>query len=269
MSDLRRSWLSQVLGGAYAGLMYVFLYAPIVVLMAMSFNESQYNAFPLVFSLKWYREFVADGRLITAAVNSVWLAIATAGAATVLGTALALGLTRYTFRGKRFLASLVTLPLIIPWIIMALATLLLFHLAGLGRSYFSLLAGHVTVTLPYVFLVVTARLQGLDAAVEEAARTLGANEWVTFFTVTLPNLAPGILAGVVLAFMVSFDNFVISYFLIPTGVTTLPIEIYSSIKFGYTPEINAIATVILLGSMVLVLLTSRLVGSATGLLGKR
>jgi spermidine/putrescine transport system permease protein len=265
--DTRRR-LARVIGGLYAILMYAFLYAPIVVLMVMSFNKSQYNAFPLVWSLKWYRAFIADGRLIASALNSLWLGVTDAAVATAFGTALALGMTRFEFPGKRLLSSLVTLPLIIPWIIMAIATLLLFHLAGIGRSYPALLIGHVTVTLPYVVLVVTARLQGLDAAVEEAARTLGANEWVTFWKVTLPNIAPGILAGVVLAFMVSFDNFVISYFLTPTGVSTLPIEIYSSIKFGYTPEINAIATVILLTSMVLVVVTSRLIGSATGLLGK-
>lgn len=252
----------KIWGWAYCILIFIFLYTPIVVLMAMSFNKSQYNALPFTFSTKWYHVLMQNSKLINATINSIYIAALTAGICIVLGAALVLGLIRSGAKIKAFINSIVILPLTIPWIIMGLSLLLLLRALGLDRNFAVLLMGHVVVSLPYAVMVIGARAQNMDQFLEEASYSLGANEWVTFFRVTLPLIFSAILAGGFLAFMVSFDNFVISYFLIPTGASTLPIEIYSSIKFGFTPEINAVSTIILTVSILIIAAIIGLMGSS-------
>ncbi len=235
----------------------LFLYAPILVMMLMAFNRSQLNSLPLVFDLVWFERLAQNQRLIAATLNSLILAGLTALTATALGTLAALALTRYSFRGKQVLQALLIPPITIPWLILAVALLMLFFWLGIPRSLLTLYLGHVTVQLPYTILVISARLTGLDPTLAQAAATLGARPWRVFWRITLPLALPGVVAAALFAFVVSFDNFVISYFLAPPGVSTLPVEIYSAIRTGFTPEINAISTIVFLLSALLVLLVGR------------
>ncbi|MGG4035656.1 ABC transporter permease [Paenibacillus cisolokensis] len=237
--------VKKVLGWTYASLIMLFLYAPILVLMLMSFNASRYNALPIEFSMRWYKDLAGNDTLIGAALNSVYIAAATGFICVVLATMLMLWVVQTNSKLKEWINSLVIVPLTIPWLILGLSILLLLSALGLDKNYPVLLIGHVVVSLPYAVLVIRARLQSLDLTINEASASLGANEWTTAFRITLPLLFPAMLAGGFLSFVISFDNFIISYFLIPSGSSTLPIEIYSSIKFGFTPEINAVSTILL------------------------
>lgn len=223
----------------------LYLYVPIVVLVVMGFNESRYNSLPFSFTLKWYQELAGDSALLIAARNSLLLALATGLVCMVLGTLFILGQRVLRERYKQLARSFVMMPMSIPWLILGLALLLLIRAVDLEKSLFFVLAGHIVISLPYTLLVLEARVQALDDTLEDMSASLGATGWTTFRRVTFPALAPAIVAGGFLAFMISFDNFPISYFLMPAGVSTLPIEIQSSIKFGFTPEINAISTVII------------------------
>jgi spermidine/putrescine transport system permease protein len=241
----------------YLAAALLFLYAPILVMMLMAFNRSQLNSLPLVFDLVWFERLAQNQRLIAATLNSLILAGLTALTATALGILAALALTRYSFRGKQVLQALLIPPITIPWLILAVALLMLFFWLGIPRSLLTLYLGHVTVQLPYTILVISARLTGVDPALAQAAATLGARPWRVFWRITLPLALPGVVAAALFAFVVSFDNFVISYFLAPPGVSTLPVEIYSAIRTGFTPEINAISTIVFLLSALLVLLVGR------------
>jgi spermidine/putrescine transport system permease protein len=248
---------SQFLARLYIALALLFLYAPILVMMLMAFNRSQLNELPFVFDLRWFQRLLENERLIAATLNSLILAMITALTATALGTLAALALTRYTFRGKRLLQLLLIPPITIPWLILAVAMLILFFWLGLPRSLITLYLGHVTVQLPYTILVISARLGGIDPALGQAAASLGARPRRVFWRITFPLALPGLLAAALFAFVVSFDNFVLSYFLAPPGVSTLPVEIYSAIRTGFTPEINAISTLVFLVSAALILLVGR------------
>ncbi|HWR42330.1 ABC transporter permease [Sporomusa sp.] len=252
----------QVLGWLYAILIFSFLYIPVFVLALMSFNQSRYNTLPFSFSTHWYGVLLNNTKLMDAVINSVYIATITAVICVVLATALMLGLPEGRTRIKSLVNSLVVMPLTIPWLIMGLSLLLFLMKLGLSKNLFMLLIGHVIISLPYAVLVIGARLADMDKSIEEAAYSLGANEWTTFYRIILPNIWSALIAGGFLAFMISFDNFVISYFLIPSGSSTLPIEIYSSIKFGFTPEINAVATIILVVTMAMIILIAALMQSS-------
>ena len=238
-------------------LVLVFLYVPIVVMAALSFNASPLYALPFEFDLVWYRALAGNTKLIDAGVHSVGIAIVNTIIATALGTMAALAFARYQFRGKTILQLLLFPPVAIPWLVIGTAMLVFFYWIDIKRGLFAILLGHVALSLPYVIVVVGARLATFPRTVEEAAATLGATPWQTFRRVTAPLLAPGVMGGALFAFAVSFDQFVISYFLAPPGVTTLPVEIYGAIRKGFTPEINAISTIIIVVSMGALLLTAR------------
>jgi len=249
--------ISRVLGRGYVGLVLFFLYAPILVMALMSFNASEFYAFPLSFTLDWYRRLWGNADIVASAWRSLWIAVATTAIATVLGTAAALALFRYEFRGKRFLQALLFPPIAIPWLIIGTAMLIFFFWVGIGRGTPAVILGHVALALPYVIVVVAARLQTFDPQLEEAARSLGAGQWVVTRDVTLPWIASGVVAGALFAFAVSFDQFVVSYFLAQPGDATLPVVIYTAIRKGFTPEINAISTIIIAVSMAVMLAASR------------
>jgi spermidine/putrescine transport system permease protein len=238
-------------------LVLVFLYVPIVVMAVLSFNASPLYALPLEFDVVWYRALAGNTKLIDAGIHSVGIAIVNTIVATALGTMAALAFARYQFRGKTILQLLLFPPVAIPWLVIGTAMLVFFYWIDIKRGLFAILLGHVALSLPYVIVVVGARLATFPRAVEEAAATLGATPWQTFRRVTAPLLAPGVIGGALFAFAVSFDQFVISYFLAPPGVTTLPVEIYGAIRKGFTPEINAISTIIIVVSMGALLLTAR------------
>jgi spermidine/putrescine transport system permease protein len=244
-------------GRIYLGLVLVFLYAPILVMAAMSFNDSQLYALPVKWSLRWYSDLAGNQRLIDAGINSIVIAMITTVIAGTLGTAAALAFFRYEFRGKRLLQILLFPPIAIPWLITGTAMLLFFFWTGIGRGLHAMVLGHVALALPYVIIVVAARLKAFDPDLEAAARSLGASPWQVVRYVTLPFLAPGVVAAALFAFAVSFDQFVISYFLAVPGVSTLPVEIYTSIRKGFTPEINAISTIVIVSSMALLIGVTR------------
>jgi ABC-type spermidine/putrescine transport system permease subunit II len=237
----------------YLLLILFFLYLPIVVMMAMGFNESSLYELPFHFSTKWYSALSGNAQLITSGINSVVIAVITAVVATVLGTMASVALARRTFKGKTLLQLLLLPPIAIPWLITGTAMLVFFFWTGIGRGMHALIIGHVALAIPYVVLVVGTGFQTIRADLEEAAMSLGSTPVHAFFAVTLPLLAPSIVGAALFAFAVSLDQFVISYFLATPGYTTLPVQIYSAIRKGFTPEINAISTILLLGSMASIL----------------
>ncbi len=242
---------------AHLVLVLGFLYLPIAIMIAMAFNRSPLYELPFTFDLVWFDALAHNERLLRASFNSVWIALANAVIATSLGTLAALAFARYEFRGKRAMQLLLFPPITIPWLIIGTSMLIFFFWTGIGRGLHAILLGHVALSLPYVIVVVGARLQNFGPALEEAAATLGATPVQTFLRVSLPVMAPGIMAAFLFAFAVSFDQFVISYFLAPPGTSTLPVEIYTAIRKGFTPEINAVSTIIILVSMGLMLIVAR------------
>lgn len=234
---------------------YIFLYAPIVILIVFSFNSSRFVSAWEGFSLRWYGELFRDAAMMAALKNSLIVAVASTLISTVIGTMAALVMERYQFGGKLAMDALLYLPIIIPEIAMAVMLLLFFVLARVTLSLGTVIIAHVAFNISYVTVVVRARLVGLDRRLEEAAQDLGANELQTFRHVTLPLLMPGILGGALLAFTLSLDDFVVTFFTAGVGATTLPLRIYSMVKLGLTPEINAISTILVLASMTLLFLS--------------
>ncbi len=238
---------------------YFFLYAPILVLLIFSFNDSRYTVSWQGFSLRWYGALFQNSILWERCLNSLIIGLVATLIATVLGTSAALLLERHRFPGRGAYMAAVYLPIIMPDIILAISLSLFYGLVHLPRGFATIIIGHVVLTLPFVTIVVRARLRGFDRQLEEAAADLGANEWATFRRVTLPLIAPGILGGALLAFTLSLDDFVLTFFTKGVGVDTLPVLIYSmQRKFGVTPEVNAISSLLLLNSTLFVLLSLRL-----------
>lgn len=246
-----------VTGKLYVGLLLLFLYLPIIIMALMSFNASPFYMLPIEWSTVWYETFFANSQLIAATGNSVLIALVTTVISAILGTSASLALYRYDFPGKSVLQAALLPPIAIPWLITGTAMLIFFFGIGIGRGLHAIILGHVALALPYVIIVVNARLKTLAPELEEAARSLGASHWQVTRRVTLPWIAPGIIAGSLFAFAVSFDQFVVSYFLATPGQSTLPVEIYAAIRKGFTPEINAVSTIIIVLSMAIMLITAR------------
>ena len=234
----------------WTALVIAALYVPVVVMAVYSFNASKYLRWT-GFSLDWYRRLAENRDLGGALGNTLLLAALATVLGTLLGTMAALA-ARRSFRGKKLYTTLITLPVMVPDIVLAIALLSLFRATGLGLSLVTAALAHTTFTLSYVALVVSARLQGLDPSLEDAARDLGATPLQAFWKVTLPSIRPGILAGALLAFTLSFDDFVITYFTNGPESPTLPVLVYSMVRFGVTPEINALSTLILAVSLGLI-----------------
>lgn len=246
---MKSKWL-----GIVAACVYIFLYAPIFVVILFSFDESRLAANWTGFTLKWYGLLLEDGALVKALLNSLVVAGSAVAVSTVMGTLAAVGLARYHFAGEGLYRALTLLPVIIPEIAMAVAALTLFVALGLELSLATIIVSHIVFCVAYVTLVVMGRLEGLDPRLEEAAQDLGAPPAVAFFKITLPLLMPGITAGSLLAFVLSLDDFVITQFTAGVGDTTLPLWIYSSVKFGVSPEINALSTLMIVTTASITLL---------------
>jgi putrescine transport system permease protein len=222
-----------------------FLYLPIAILVIYSFNASQLVTVWGGWSLRWYAALLSDRAMLEAAANSLGIAFLSATAATVLGTMAALALTRLgRFRGRLPFSAMIYAPLVMPEVITGLSLLLMFVAADVDRGFFTIAAAHTTLTMCFVTVVVQSRLVGFDRSLEEAAMDLGCPPLRTFMTVTLPLIAPGIAAGFLLAFSLSLDDLVIASFTTGPGATTLPIRIYSEVRLGVKPEINAICTIL-------------------------
>lgn len=237
---------------------YAFLYAPIAVLVLFSFNEARLGATWLGFTLDWYRKALANGQVMQALRNSLLVGLAATALATALGTAAALALHRHRFRRQGALDALVTLPIVVPEIVMASSLLLLFAALSLRLSLLTVILSHVGFAVSYAVVVVRARLHGFDRALEEAAADLGASPWRVFRHVTLPLILPGLLAAALLVFALSIDDYVITSFVAGVGATTLPVQIYSMVKSGISPEINAVSTLLLAATSLLLLAADRL-----------
>lgn len=259
MNRERNRWLS-----GYALLVYAFLFAPIVVLIVFSFNDSRRSLVWRGFTLDWYPRLLANDALLDALWVTLQVAFITVIVATVLGSLLGLGLARLRSRAKGPAETLLLLPMVTPEIVLGLS-LLLFFLQVLDQrgSIGQLSIAHATFSISYVAVVVRARASGLGTSLEEAARDLGASAFGAFRYVTLPLIAPAVAAGAMLAFALSFDDFVVSTFNAGVGSSTLPLFIYGRVKFGVTPEINAISTLIVAVTAVAILLAWR-VGAFRG-----
>ncbi|AWN42673.1 ABC transporter permease [Methylobacterium durans] len=243
------------------GLGLAFLYAPILVLVVFSFNASSLVTVWGGFSTRWYGVLFNDAPLIAAAWVSLRVALAAALVATILGTLAALALERHgRFRGRGAFTALVYAPMVMPEVITGLSLLLLFVGIGLDRGLATLVIAHATFGTGFVAVIVGARLKGLDRTLEEAAADLGAGPARIFRTITLPLLAPAVVAGFLLAFTLSLDDLVIASFVSGPGATTLPMRLYSQVRLGVNPEINAASTLLIALVSLVVLAASRLLG---------
>jgi spermidine/putrescine transport system permease protein len=257
----RRSW-GETLLSIHSLLMYAFLYAPIVVLVLFSFTTDSFGTRLTGFTFEWYGRLLADERLLGAALNTLQVALISTFASTVMGTLLALALERYRFRARGGVDALLYMPIVIPEIVMAISLLAFFASsfgllelltgAQLRMSLTTVIISHIAFSISFVVVVVRASLKGFDRRLEEAAQDLGANAWQTFWRITFPLILPGIVGGALLAFTISLDDFIISFFTAGPGTSLLPVEVYGQVKRAITPKINAISTVMLIISMALV-----------------
>ncbi len=240
---MRRSlkWLSRI----YLATLYCIMFAPIVVMVVFSFNASSLGYRWEGFSLNWYHELFANAAMVQAAINSVILAVVAATVTTVIGGLTALSFQRYDFKGKSLLQSLLFVLMMSPEIVLAISLLALFLIIGVQLGFVTLLLAHITFCLPFVVITVSARLASLDDNVLEAARDLGASEFTMIRTVLVPIILPAVLAGWVLAFTLSLDDVVVSTFNTGANFEILPLQIYSMVRVGVKPEVNAVGTILL------------------------
>jgi spermidine/putrescine transport system permease protein len=244
---------------AFALMVYLFLFAPIVVLVIFSFNDSRRTFVWRGFTTEWYGRLLANDELLAAVGVTFQVALVAVLVSTVLGSLLGLGLARLRFRGHGSTETLVLLPMVTPEIVMGLSLLLFFVTLFDSRGSFAQLSiAHITFCVSFVTITVRSRAAGMNPQLEEAARDLGASAWGAFRHVTLPLIAPGIVAGGLLALSLSIDDYVVSAFNSGIGTTTLPLYIYSAIRFGVSPEINAISTIVVAVTAVAILVAWRI-----------
>lgn len=243
---------------AIAGLVYLLLHLPVLVLVLFSFNASRYSVSWSGFTLQWYRALLARADLWRGLRASLIVGVISTVVATGLGTLIALALARRRFPGRRWLEGLVFLPLVTPEILVGISLLVLFVLIGIPLGLGTITIAHIAFNISFVVIVVRARLAGMDQHLEEAALTLGADELTAFRTVTLPALWPGIVAGALLAFTMSFDDYVITSLVSGAGSSTLPVVVYGMVRRTVEPTVNAISTIIVLGTSLLIYGADRL-----------
>ncbi|MDP2739580.1 MAG: ABC transporter permease [Pseudorhodobacter sp.] len=248
-----------------AGLILAFLYIPIAVLVAFSFNTSRSLSWPMSgFTLDWYRTLAQNGQLIAAVQNSFYVAVSATALTLLIGVPAALALDRLDFPGKGIFRKLVLLPIALPGIITGISMLILFRLMGFGLTLETVIIGHATALLAVVVTQVFARLQRLPRSLDEASADLGASGWQTFFLVTLPNIRTAVIGAGILSFTLSFDEIPVTFFL--TGRdNTLPMYIWSTMRRGLTPEINAVGALIVAASIILILVSVLLQREKPGL----
>lgn len=245
---------------ALVGVIFVLLHLPVLVLVLYSFNTSRYAAEWTGFTLHWYARLLERPDILRALRLSLIVATVSTLVATALGTLVALALARRPFRGQRLVEGGLYLPIVTPEIVAGIALLILFAALRIPPGVGTVLVAHTAFSLPFVAVVVLARLRGMDRSLEEAALVLGADEATAFRRVTLPLLAPGILAGALLAFTLSLDDFVITFFVAGPGSTTLPVLVYSMVRRGIEPTINAVSAVLVLLTTLTIALAARVGG---------
>lgn len=243
----------RTLGGLF-GLVIVFLYAPIAILLIFSFNNSVLPSFPLSgFTLTWYRQFVHDGELRGALETSAIVAALSGVGAVLLGILAAIPLARRRFAGKSAVSALLLSPLVVPYIVLGISLLLLFHAAGVPRTVMTVVIGHIVITLPYALLVLIPRLEQIDVDLEEAAADLGAGRLTTFRVITFPLILPAIVSAFLIAFTTSFDEYAVASFVVGSRAT-FPLYLYGALRFpSRLPEVIAVAVVVMTASLVVVI----------------
>ncbi|MGD2139706.1 MAG: ABC transporter permease [Burkholderiales bacterium] len=239
-----------------AAAVYFFLYVPLLIVVVYSFNDSSMNAQWVGFTFKWYDKLFHNQQMLTAALNSLIIALTASAISTVLGTMA--GYAMYRFRPK-LLPAMVVAPIAVPEILVGVSLLLFFVLLNFTLGMVSIVLAHISFCIGFVAIVVRARLAGLDDSLIEAARDLGATPWQAFRKVTLPLIAPGVIAGALMAFTLSIDDFVITFFTAGPDSRTLPLVIYTMVKITVTPEINAVSTLLMLLTLFLIVIATRLV----------
>lgn len=244
-----------------AALVYGFLYLPLMIVVVYSFNDSRLNAEWIGFTLKWYSVLLNDEQMLGAAANSLIIALITSAVSTFLGTMAGLALYKYKLR---LLPVLVLTPIAIPEILMGLSLLVFFVALNFTLGFASITLAHIAFCIGFVAIVVRSRLEGMDESLVEAAQDLGATPLQAFRLITLPLIMPGIIAGALMAFTLSIDDFVITYFTAGAGASTLPLQIYSMLKIAVTPEVNAISTLLMLLTLALIFIAHKLAPSAIG-----
>jgi len=245
---LKRPWMWLALLGCF-----VFLYFPIVTLVAFSFNSYKRAFVWKGFSLIWYEKAMNNASLHEAFINSMHVAAVSTVVSTALGAMLGLALYRYWFPWKGTYEGIIHLPIVIPEICMAVAMVTFFWAVGIDLSLTTVIVSHIAFTIPFVAVVIRARMAGFDVSLEEASRDLGASEWQTFWHVTFPYMIPGLVAGALMSFVLSLDDFVITFFTAGVGDNTFPVKIYSMLRFSVTPEVNAASTVLIVITLSLTL----------------
>lgn len=241
MEDKLLKWISNF----YIIFIFLFIYIPILVIVVYSFNISKSNAVWSGFTLQWYTKLFQNSNVLIALKNSLTVAVLSTAVSTVIGTIGAVGLYKHDFKGKGFVNMLLYIPIVIPEIIMGISLLVCFSSLNIDFGILTLVLSHTTFCIPFVLVTVKARLAGFDSSIEDAAMDLGANRFVVFKTITLPIILPGVLSGAMLAFALSLDDVIINFFVSGPESTTLPIKIFSMLRFGLSPEINALCTMML------------------------
>ncbi|MBE7008545.1 MAG: ABC transporter permease [Ruminococcaceae bacterium] len=242
----------------YLAVVTLVTYLPIAVVVLFSFNDSKLSVAWKGFSLRWYESLFRDAALMEALRNSLLLGLVSCAFAAVIGTLGAIGMARVHYRSKAMMEYLSTMPIMLPEIILGMVFMAFFSLLRLPFGWLTLIIAHTSFCIPYVYLMVKARLVGIDKSIEEAARDLGASPVRAFFDITLPLILPAVASGCILSFAMSFDDVVISIFVNGPTLSTLPIKVYTQIRTGVTPEINALCTIILVSVIAILLLSSAL-----------
>ncbi|MGD8195290.1 ABC transporter permease [Herbiconiux sp. P18] len=243
--DRLTSWIAR--------LVFVFLYLPIAALIVYSFNSSEVSYRFDGFTFRWYAELFADELLLDSLRTSAIVGLIAALIATTIGFLTAFALVRYRVKGRAFFLGAILIPLIVPEIVLGVSLLTVFSTAGIPTGLLTLVLGHVVITLPLATLVLMGAMSSLDPSLSEAATDLGASPWVTFRRVLFPLLRPSILAAFLLSFTTSFSNIVVSTFTAGVGTTTLPLRIYSTLRTGLTPELNALGTLLVVATLGVIL----------------
>jgi len=240
--------------GGYFVLLAIFLYAPLAVMIIFAFDDSFVQTLPWSgFTTKWFHNAFSNEELIDSLKRSVWIGIVAAILATLLGLITAVGMTAHKLRLRGAITALVLLPLVIPYIVLAVGMLILLNWLGLQRTLLAVLIGHVAVSVPYCLLIILPRLRTLDQAIVDAARDLGASSWTAFRRVTLPLVMPALFASALIAFTISFDEFAIASFLVPPGEPTYPVYVYTGARTpALQPQILALGSVVVVASLVIV-----------------
>ena len=247
--------MSRLLRNIFMFVVYAYLYIPIIILVTNSFNEDRYGLSWKGFSWNWYERLFNNDTLIQAAFHSVTIAFFAATLATIVGGLTAIALYRYRFRGKQAVSGMLFIVMMSPDIVMAVSLLALFMVVGISLGFWSLLLAHVTFCLPYVTVTIFSRLNGFDARMLEAAKDLGASEVTILRKIILPLALPAVVSGWLLSFTISLDDVVVSSFVSGVSYEILPLRIFSLVKTGVTPEVNALATIMIVLSLGLVILS--------------